>query len=396
MNRPKALLLTVLCLFLLAACEQEKAPDPQDRPAVQNAAEAGLDPDTGLKITGHMELLYAEEFSVTYLAGDAALIDIENSGRFLLLPPEGDAPAGLSPKVTVLHAPIENIYLAASSGMDFFRELDGLDKVRFTSTSEENWRAFPQVLEALDSGSMFYVGRYSAPDYESLLEGDTDLAVESTMIYHSPKVSEYLRDLDIPVLVERSSYEAHPLGRMEWIKLYGLLLGKADRAEAFFDRELTRLEPLLERQPAGERPTVAFFSLSSNGYATVRKPGDYISRMIDMAGGEYVFSNLPGQEENDLSTLNMQLEAFYQGARDADILIYNSTIEAELYTMEDLLDKSELLSGFRAVSAGNVWCTGKDMFQQVTALGEILSDFGKILADPEVADGELHYLHRLT
>ena len=39
---------------------------------------------------------------------------------------------------------------------------------------------------------------------------------------------EMIEDLGIPVLVDRSSYESNPLGRMEWLKLYGLLLGKED------------------------------------------------------------------------------------------------------------------------------------------------------------------------
>ena len=46
------------------------------------------------------------------------------------------------------------------------------------------------------------------------------------MIYHSPEVKEQLEKLGVPVLVERSSYEQDPLGRMEWVKVYGALVGK--------------------------------------------------------------------------------------------------------------------------------------------------------------------------
>ena len=60
------------------------------------------------------------------------------------------------------------------------------------------------------------------------------LAVESTMILHSPKVQEMIEDLDIPVFVDYSSYESHPLGRTEWIKVYGAMLNKEKEAEAIF------------------------------------------------------------------------------------------------------------------------------------------------------------------
>ena len=51
------------------------------------------------------------------------------------------------------------------------------------------------------------------------------------MILHSPKVQEMIEDLDIPVFVDYSSYESHPLGRTEWIKVYGAMLNKEKEAE---------------------------------------------------------------------------------------------------------------------------------------------------------------------
>ena len=84
--------------------------------------------------------------------------------------------------------------------------------------------------------------------------------------------------------------------------------------EAFFGGQLERLAPVLEQENTGK--TVAFFYITSNGAVSVRKPGDYIAKAIDLAGGVYVFQDLEG-EENALSTMNMQMESFYQGAKDA-------------------------------------------------------------------------------
>ena len=69
---------------------------------------------------------------------------------------------------------------------------------------------------------------YSEPDYEMLVDQDCDVAIESTMILHTPKVQEMIEDLDIPVFIDRSSYETHPLARTEWIKLYGAMLDKEE------------------------------------------------------------------------------------------------------------------------------------------------------------------------
>ncbi|MFQ9702309.1 MAG: hypothetical protein ACLR0U_08320 [Enterocloster clostridioformis] len=70
--------------------------------------------------------------------------------------------------------------------------------------------------------------------------------------------------------------------------------------------------------------------------------------MIALAGGTYVPQGLAGNE-NALSTMNMQMESFYAAARDADYIIYNSTIDGELDSLDQLLDKSSLLADFKAV-----------------------------------------------
>lgn len=216
-------------------------------------------------------------------------------------------PSGLDEGVTVLRQPLDRIYLAATSAMDLFRELDALDAIRLSGTEAQGWYV-EEARAAMEAGEILYAGKYSAPDYERIYAEGCDLAVESTMIYHTPEVKEQLEELGVPVLVERSSYESHPLGRMEWLKLYGVLLGREDQAQERFRQTLDRLAPVLDQEGTGK--TVAFFYITSNGGINVRKPGDYISKLIGMAGGEYVFQDLGG-EENALSTMNLQMEAFY-------------------------------------------------------------------------------------
>ena len=340
-----------------------------------------------MAVTGSMVLRYAEQFSVDYYSDGSALVTVAGADRFLVVPGDWDGTADCP----VLRQPVEHIYLAASSAPDLFVQLDALDSVRFTSTALNNW-GLPEVRAAMESEDLLYAGKYSAPDFELLLSENCPLAVESTMIYHSPDIREKLESLGIPVLVERSSYEPHPLGRVEWIKLYGLLLGKEAEAEAFFDAQVQLLDTL-DTLPAGER-TAAFFHISTAGAAVVRKPGDYVSKMIELAGGKYVFDTLPGAEDNALSTMNMQMEAFYAGAKDVDLLIYNSTIDGELDTVEQLLQKSALLGDFKAVQSGNVWCTEHDMFQKSSAAAGIIADFNAILSG--TAEDQLTFFHRLT
>ena len=100
------------------------------------------------------------------------------------------------------------------------------------------------------------------------------------------------------------------------------------------------------------------------------------------------------EEDNALSTMNLQMEAFYYGAKDADILIYNSTIDGKLDTIEQLLGKSSLLADFKAVQNGNVWCTEQSMFQQSSASAGMIRDLNAIITGTAGSD-TLTFLYRL-
>lgn len=86
-------------------------------------------------------------------------------------------------------------------------------------------------------------------------------------------------------MVERSSYESHPLGRTEWMKLYAVLL-EEDVAEKVFKEQTDKLDNVLTADKTDK--TVAFLHINSVGAVNVRKSGDYVSEMISLAGGNYV------------------------------------------------------------------------------------------------------------
>lgn len=335
----------------------------------------------------HMELLYAEQFSVDRYENGIALVTVGDGEKYLLVPENETVET--SGDITVINTPVDNIYLAASSAMDLFFGIGADDRIFAASTLERDW-SLPYVKQAMSDEDILYAGKYSAPDYELLLSEGCGIAIESTMIYHKPEVKEQLERFGIPVFVERSSYESHPLGRLEWVKLYGLMTGKEEEAEKLFSEQSELLQSVSQNGSAGK--TAAFFYISQKGSAVVRKPDDYVSKMIQLAGGEYIFtSDDLNTEENAQSTTDMQFEAFYAAAKDADVLIYSSTIDGGIEDISALLEKNSLFADFKAVKTGNVWCTDKNMFQQTTAAAEIISDLNLIFTDNAGDETEFFY-----
>ena len=266
--------------------------------------------------------------------------------------------------------------------MALFDSLDCLDSIKMSGTQASGWY-IEDAAKAMEEGKMIFAGKYSEPDYEMLVNQGCDLAIESTMIAHTPKVKEMIEMLGIPVFVDRSSYENHPLGRTEWIKLYGALMGKDEEAETFFASQTSVMEELRTFQNTGK--TVAFFYVSTDGTIVVRRTQDYIPKMIEIAGGKYIFDNLENTE-NESSSVSLTMEEFYATAVNADYLIYNSSIDSEIQSIDELIGKNKLFADFKAVKEGNVWCTGKYLYQATDIVGNLIGDIHLMLTDGEEKD----------
>ena len=393
-------LLAVICLItlamnLMAGCGSKSSGTDSGNGSSQAPKETvkqAVEPD---QISGEltwkdkMPLDYATQFSVDYYEEGYALVTIADSDQFLLVPEGKEAPSDLAKNVKAITNPVRHIYLVASAVMDMFASFDGMDALAFTGTKEKDWY-IEDAKKAMAEGKLVYAGKYSAPDYEMIISGGCDLAIENTMIYHTPEVKEQLEKFGIPVIVDNSSYEENPLGRCEWVKLYGLLSGYEEAAVKAFQEQEDEFNRIKDSDKTGK--TVAFFYITTDGQANVRKSSDYLAKMIDMAGGEYIFKDLGADADSMGSTMSMTMEEFYAGAVDADYIIYNSTIEGELEDMEDLLALNSMMERFKAVKEGHVYCTTKNLYQSSMELGTIIADIYHMLHDE---DDQLTYIYKV-
>lgn len=398
---------TICCLFLvgllgLCSCGSPSS-DSVSGQATESIGESGqiqavengnneeesLETNNELVYESSMELQYAENFSVDYYQGGYRLLTIKDETRILTVPENKEAPDNLEEDIIVLQRPIGDLYLVASAVMDMFYALDALDTITLSGQKEEGWY-IEAAKEAMANGDMIYAGKYNKPDYELIVSENCSLAIENMMISHSPEVIEKLEDFGIPVMIEYSSYESHPLGRVEWIKFFGALVGKEEEAEKVFAEQTAILETVTADEKTDK--TVAFFFVTSNGLVQVRQSSDYIPKMIELAGGKYIFDEL-GNPESSRSTMNMQVEEFYNGAKDADYIIYNSSIDGGVTSIDELLDKCALLKDFKALKEGNVWCTTNDMYQQSMSIGYLIEDMHAMLQG--AGEEEMEYLFRL-
>lgn len=369
----------ILVVILLTGCSV--APASLGSSAPEGKEIPGLTWESG------MELEYATQFAVDYYEGGYALIEVIGDCRYLVVPEGREVPEGLDGSIKVLQQPLDTIYLQATSAMALFDRIDGLGSIRLVGTRKDGWYV-ENAVKAMEEGKMLFSGSYSQPDYELMVEEGCDLAVESTMILHAPKVQEMIEQLGIPVFVEHASYEKHPLGRTEWVKVYGVMLDKEKEAEDFFKTQTDAIRQFRDLENTGK--TVAFFYLASNGSVNVRATTDYVPKMIEIAGGNYIFTDI-SDPDTKRSSISLTMEEFYNTAVGADYLIYNATIDDPIYTIDELIAKDSLFADFKAVKSGDVWCTGKYLFQATDITGELIVDFNHMLMGLE----DMRFLYKL-
>lgn len=365
-------------LFALTGCDSRKSGSESDL-------------GNGWKPVKHMKLKYAKQFSVYYYKDGYKLIRLHDGSKFLVVPEGKDAPNGIDKKISVLRQPINRIYLAATASMCLFDRLESIDNIKYSGAEHDDWY-IENARKAMEEGRISFVGKYNQPDYEALASGKCDVAIENTMINHVPAVKKKLEEFDIPVFTDQSSLENHPLGRTEWIKVYGAMLNKEPEAEKIFDEQVKVLEGIDNKKT---NKTVAFFTILPSGQVMVRKSGDYVSKMINLAGGKYVFRNI-GDHKKVRATVTIDMEDFYKQAKSADILIYNNTIGGTITSISQLEQMNPLMKEFKAVKNGNVWYTGQNLYQETTGFGQMISDMHKVFVDGNVDSDSLTYLHKFS
>ncbi len=343
----------------------------------------------GLTFLSRDENVYAGCFVIDRYEDGYALLSVDDRRRYLIVPEDGPVPEKVSDgpeKLIILKKPLDRIYLAASAAMCQFDEIGAVENVILSGLEKDDW-TIDSVREAMEAGTLFYGGKYSKPDYEKIVESGTDLAVESTMILHTPKVQEKLEGIGVPVLIDRSSYEREPLGRAEWVRVYGLLTGREEEADMAFAEQRAYLERIA---PASEDSvkTLAVFSFNAGRQIMTRTGEGYFARMAEIAGGQL----MTPVKDSIKATETVSMESFYAAAADADFLFYNTSIEDAPQDLAALCEKDEIMPLFKAVSEGNVWCMKSSLYQNANRTGQILRDLHAILQGEAGEETEFFYL----
>lgn len=343
---------SVVCFFALQ-CAPESPPNSTSQSA-ETAEDSLL-----------VKLEFAENFSV-YHSGNDTIIQVTDGKRVW------ESKVSKAAGEESIQIPLKDVSCLSTSHLYYFSEIGGLDKVKAVSFAES--LQDEEVKVAIKKGSLLNLTSGSS-DYDAELVLELQPSVFTTYPFGDDEF-ERLQRAGIQTLHFTEYLEKDPLGRAEWVKLAGFLLGEEEKAEAYFSQikesyMLTKLKALTKKS---ERPSV----VNANGYAnkwTAPSGNSLVAHFIKDAGGRYVF-------ENDTSSgnLNLDFERVYELANSSDY--WASVVFSDSVTLETFVGEEQRLNDTEVMKGGSIfYCNAQEK-----------DYFGKGILQPHLILEDLHQI----
>lgn len=392
MKKISVLLLTSTLLMALVACGQQntqeeiievtkEASQEMENTVVEDAVAnvSTEEVDGELILDYEEELQYAKNFTLTHYKGGYKMFTIPEAmgdNQYLLVPEGKSVPAELSENTIVLQQPLTRVASGISAATSLIDAIGGLDNIVAVTTKYEDWY-LENVIAKMDADEIKYMGSYSEPDFEMLMELGVQVEFDSTMMLNKPEIMDKYAEVGIPCIVDNSSKEEHLLGRIEWVKLYGAVFGMNEEAKAYFDEQVAKVESISGLEKTGK--TAVMYYKSSDIYY-VRNAADYCTSMLVMAGGESIAPELGGEKSG---SSKLSAEEFYAMCKDADY-VFQVVMECPYTTIDEMIAYDSIFADFKAVQEGNVYTTVQGFSQSNAILADVVVELSQVLNDPTI------------
>lgn len=309
---------------------------------------------------------------------------------FLL--PGGTPVPGTIDAGKVIYIPIERMICMSTTHTAMLEALGATDLL--AGVSGPGLLFDTLILEAVRRGSVRDVGYEGNLNNELIVALKPDLVMAYGVADPSSGQLGKLSSLGIKVIYNADYLEEHPLARAAWIRLFGLLTGRREKADSLFAEVSERYNDLAARvsSSVGRRPAVLLGAPWEDVWY-VSPANSYTGRLIADAGGEYLFSDITEDHSVPYS-----MEAVFRRAADADVWINPGTAES----LGEINAADHRLSLLPVCREGRVWNNrkrttpsgGNDYWETAVVRPDILlMDLVSIL-HPELLPGYTQYFYR--
>ena len=286
----------------------------------------------------------------------------------------------------------DNIAIFTTTHANLIEELGSIDAI--AGVCETEYIANAHLREALSKGHIRDLGSAMTPDRERIIALAPDLILLSP--YENASTYGNLESLGIPIIQCADYMETSALGRAEWMRLYGRLVGKAHEADSLFlaiETEYNSLQALPQTLAPDKRPTVLFDT--KNGSAWYVPGGrSTMAQLIADAGGCYLFADNPKS-----GSVPLAFETVLDRGEQAHVWLIRYNNSRQRMTLTELGSMYQPYTLFHAYRNGQVYgCNSAELiFYEETPFHpeRLLHDYIKILHSTLLPTDTLRYFHQL-
>ena len=288
------------------------------------------------------------------------------------------------------NTPFERIVCMSGSHLAFLDALDANNTV--VGVSGYRYISNPTILQAVEMGKVVDVGYDQSLNYEQILLLKPDLILAYRVSGQDNSALDRLEKLGLPVFVIPDFLEEHPLGKLEYLRLFGALVGKQHRADSIFQARSQAYNEL-KAQVAGQVSTPKKILINLPYKETWYIPGSHnnFSRLLQDAGAEILGAKPQATDSHPYSFEEVLLLAM-----QADLWLHPGTANTlasiqqmhRLYAQIPCLQAGKVYNNTRRQTTGG----GNDFWEKgVTEPEKILEDLIRILHPGLLPEADFHY-----
>ena len=292
-------------------------------------------------------------------------------------------PEGLTP----ILIPIKSVIALSSTHIGMLSKLDACKLVK--GISNHSYVHEPSVLESYNKGEIIEMGEENSIPVESIIRSKAELLMYSGFGKAFPH-QEQLEKLGTICLANYDWKENHPLGKAEWIKVFGYLTGKENSASIYFkilEKDYLRLKKIASKL----KSTPTLFSGNLVGDIWYSPAGEsYNAILFKDAKGDYKYANSKGTGSTENS--------FEQ--------IFSDNVNTKYWFNPGVESKKELLKSqpkfklFQAYKQNNIFSytySGNEFWERsAIEPNHVLSDLIRILHPELKLKNKLYFYRTLS
>ena len=238
----------------------------------------------------------------------------------------------------IIKTPIKSAVAFSSTQWSVFQNIGEIDRIK--GILESNYTANAEILKLISEGKITDVGMSTNVNAEKLIN------IEPDIILYTPYPGidfSHLGKMCNAIMISFPDYlESHPLGRAEWMKVVGLLCGKEEVTNQWFNDVARRYNSLSEKCSSIEDKPTIFSDLPFENQWYVPGGRSYIAKIFADAGGDYIW-----KDNESTGSLHIDAESVLLKAQQADFWRVINSYDTP-FTYERLKNENELYPLFKA------------------------------------------------